>query len=694
MADAQLSLPTGDRRSGRDVAFALGIVFILAILFLPIPASVIDFCLALSIGVSILILLVALWIQRPLDFSAFPTVLLVVTMLRLSLNIATTRLILSEGNTGETAAGHVIGGFASLLMSGDFVIGLVIFLIIVTVNFVVITKGATRIAEVGARFTLDAIPGKQMAIDADLSAGIIDEKQAQLRRRELEEESSFFGAMDGASKFVRGDAIAGLLITFVNIIGGIAIGVWRHEMPMGEAADIYTRLSVGDGLVSQVPALITSLAAGLLVSKGGNKGSADVAVLNQLGNYPRALIVSGGLMFLLALTPGLPFVQFFLLGLMFASAGVIIPRRSAAAANAVERARVEKLAEEEAAKGDSVRGALQVQEVELLLGRQLRIKLLARQDELAHRVARMRQRFAREFGFVVPGIKVSESFDLGDAEYEIRIHGTSAARQKVSLSDVLVIASDRRPPFPCEDAIEPAFGMAAWRVPEIFQSELQQAGYEPIDLVSVMLTHLSEVIKANLPQLFSYRDMRMLIKDLDPEYARLVDELCPSQISISMLQAVFKLLLAEAVSIRNIGQVLEAVAEVAPHVKRAEAITEHVRMRLAAQICGDIFPDRVVRMVRLGSRWEQAFQQALKRNNRGEIVEFAFDPMQLEEFGRLATTRIGELVKRGERFAVTTSPDARPYVRMVTERVFPNVPVLSNVEIAKGLAIEAVDQIA
>ena len=301
MAIAETITPDPVAKNARDVFFALGIVIILAVLFLPIPAFLIDIGLAFSIALSVLILMVALWIQRPLDFSSFPTILLIATMLRLSLNIATTRMILSHGNEGTHAAGYVISGFAQLVMSGDFVIGLIVFMILIIVNFIVITKGATRIAEVGARFTLDAIPGKQMSIDADLSAGMIDDKAAQLRRRELEEESSFFGSMDGASKFVRGDAIAGLIITAINIVGGITIGYFRHGMGMGEAADVFIKLSVGDGLVTQIPALIVSLAAGLLVSKGGTRGSTDQAVFGQLGAYPRALYVAGGLLLLLAL---------------------------------------------------------------------------------------------------------------------------------------------------------------------------------------------------------------------------------------------------------------------------------------------------------------------------------------------------------------------------------------------------------
>src|SRR5215218_135292 len=359
------SLPT-PRRLGADAFFAGGIVAMLTILFLPIPPILIDLGLAFSIALSVLILMVALWIQRPLDFSSFPTVLLIATMLRLSLNIATTRMILSQGNIGTHAAGYVISGFSQLVMSGDFVIGLIVFMILVIVNFIVITKGATRIAEVGARFTLDAIPGKQMSIDADLSAGMINDKEAQRRRRELEEESAFFGAMDGASKFVRGDAIAGLIILAVNILGGIVLGVTHHGLTLARAADVYTKLSVGDGLVTQMPALIVSLSAGLLVSKGGTRGSAEQAVLRQLGGYPRAVSAAALMMFVLALMPGLPTAPFLLLGGVMAFVGYSLPRRQAALKQKEDARKADERAQVDAK--ESVKESLKTAEIELALG--------------------------------------------------------------------------------------------------------------------------------------------------------------------------------------------------------------------------------------------------------------------------------------------------------------------------------------
>ena len=683
------------RQDRRDVGFAVGIVLILTVLFLPIPAVLIDIGLAFSIALSVLILMVALWIQRPLDFSAFPTILLIATMLRLSLNVATTRLILSNGAEGYTAAGHVIGGFSRFVMSGDFVIGLIVFIILITVNFLVITKGASRIAEVGARFTLDAIPGKQMAIDADLSAGLIDEKQAQSRRRELEEESSFFGSMDGASKFVRGDAIAGLIITVVNIFGGIIIGVTRHGMELGDAADVFTKLSVGDGLVSQIPALIVSLAAGLLVSKGGTRGSADQAVLGQLGRYPRALLVASLLMIILAIMPGLPALPFVLLALVMAIAGYKIPRQAEQdrERRAAETLQAEQQADEEAR--NSVQEQLKVAEIELCLGQQLAAAFMTSHGELAHRVSKMRRKFARTYGFVVPDIRLGDDLALDPKSYEIRIHGTAVATEKLRLGDLLVITGERPgPDVPGDETREPAFGIKAQWVSEHFAGEVSKQGYTTVDTLSVLLTHLSEVVRNNLSHLLSYKDMRLLLDRLEPEYQRLMDELCPAHISHSGLQAVLKLLLAERVSIRNLNLIMESIAEIAPHARRPEQICEHVRMRMAQQICGDLMHDNRLKVLRLGNRWEMAFHKSLKRDAKGDVFEFDIDPRLIEEFGNEARVAIRKHMDTGIGFALVTAPDVRPYIRMIVERLFATLPVISHVEIARGVEVETLGSIS
>lgn len=680
---------------GRDIAFAVGIIMMLTILFLPVPTILIDLGLALSIAISVLILMVALWIAKPLDFSSFPTILLIATMLRLSLNIATTRAILSEGHNGPQAAGNVIAGFSQFVMGGDFVIGIVVFFILIVVNFLVITKGATRIAEVGARFTLDAIPGKQMSIDADLSAGVIDDKEARARRRELELESSFFGSMDGASKFVRGDAIAGLIITAINVFGGIVIGVTRHDMALSEAADVFTRLSVGDGLVSQIPALIVSLAAGLLVSKGGTTGSAEKAILDQLGNYPRALFVASVMLVILGLMPGLPAVPFLLLAALMTAVGYIKPIME-------ERTQAEELEQQEAqqrkkqeAERDTVKESLRSSELELVLGKQLSARFLPNRQEMAHRMTKMRKRFALEYGFVVPEVQITDDFALDPKSYQIKVHGTVVAEYQIRLGELMVFGDhEQLKNIPQSPVKEPAYGLDAVSVPDSFADDIKVLNLQSADNISVLLTHLSEVLRNNLPQLFSFTMMKNLISQMEPEYRKLVEDTCSGHISYPGFQSVLKLLLSERVSIRNLSLIVEAVAEVAPTIRKSEAIVEHVRTRIAQQLCGDLTENGILNLLRLGNRWELAFREGLKRDPAGEVVQFDIDPRVLEEFGTDADKIIKQYKMESGRFAIVTTPEARPYVRMIVERMHPDLPVLSHVEIGKGIEIKILGSIS
>ncbi|MBL8884729.1 MAG: flagellar biosynthesis protein FlhA [Hyphomicrobium sp.] len=680
--------------AGNDVAFAFGIIVILTILFVPLPAFMIDLGLAFSISLSVLVLMVALWISRPLDFTAFPIVLLIATMLRLALNIATTRLILSQGYEGGDAAGHVIAGFASFIMGGDFLIGVIVFLILITVNFLVITKGATRIAEVGARFSLDAMPGKQMAIDADLSAGLIDEQEARRRRREVEDESAFYGAMDGASKFVRGDAIAGLIITAINIGGGIVIGVVRHGLPIDRSLDVFLRLSIGDGLVTQIPALIISLAAGLIVSKGGTRESADKAVFGQIGSQPRAIMIAGLVVAALGLAPGLPMPPFVLLSGALVALAVIMPARRVAARKLAEDGEARQLAtaESEAVSGKEL---LRPAELELVFGSQLAGLLLHASGEIAVRVARIRRKFALQYGFVIPEVKISDDLSIGPKTYQIKVHGTIVAIGELRPGEVLVVyGSGRKPQFPGDVVTDPAFGMPAVWVPEMFTVGLRQEGFSPVDNASVLLTHLAEVVRTNLATVFSYRDLRSLIERLDPDYRKLVDEICPSQISNSGLQAVMKSLLMERVSIRNLHLIVEAVAEVAPFTRKIEAIAEHVRSRIAQQICGDLADGPQLKVLRLSNRWEMAFHQALKRDAKGEVIEFDLDPRMVEAFGAECTTAVHALLDQGHRFAIVCGAEARPYVRLVVERLFPTISVISHAEIGRTTGIATLGTVA
>lgn len=580
-------------------------------------------------------------------------------------------------------------------MSGDFVIGLTVFAIIVTVNFLVITKGATRIAEVGARFTLDAIPGKQMAIDADLSAGLIDEREAQVRRRELEEESAFFGSMDGASKFVRGDAIAGLIILAVNIFGGIIIGVTRHGLTLAAAADVYTKLSVGDGLVSQIPALIVSLSAGLLVSKGGTRGSAEQNILRQLSLYPRALTVSASLMFVLALIPGLPLAPFGTLGGIMAFIAYLIPKQAEKARLSQNDAVLPIQSKTSSEVTDTSRDILKVSSVELSLGKQLWAGMLPHQAELGQRVLRMRRNFAQDYGFIFPDIKLTDDLDVRPKHYQIRIQGALVAIGELQLRRHLVImGSSPSPDLAGEETTDPAFGMRAMWIPDAMIEEAKRQGFSPIDPVSTLLTHLSESLRNNLAQLLTYKDVRGLIERLDPEYRRLVDDIAPSLITHSTLQGVLKLLLAERVSIRNLELILEAVAEIAPFARRAEAIVEHVRVRLGSQICSDLAVDGVLGVLRLGPRWDLFFHERMKRDAKGEILGFDADPAQIEKFSSEAGAAIRERMEQGESFILLTTPEARPYVRLLLSRSFPAQPVLSHMEIGGGVQIKSVGSIS
>jgi flagellar biosynthesis protein FlhA len=678
-------------KGANEFAFACAMALLLAILFVPIPPFLLDMALALSISLSILILMVALWIERPLDFSAFPLVLLVVTMLRLALNVATTRLILSHGHEGDTAAGSMVGGFARLVMGGDFVIGLVVFIILLTVNFIVISKGAMRIAEVGARFALDAVPGKQMAIDADLSAGIIDDREARRRRHELEEESAFFGSMDGASKFVRGDAIAGLVITFVNSFGGIIIGVTRHGMDVASAADTFIKLTVGDGLVTQIPALIVSLAAGLLVSKGANRGTVENSIVKQIGAYPRAMMFSVGMLALLAVMPGLPFLPFAVLAAVFAAIVLTTTKRQAKASATEAALKETEAKQKEEASRSSTKEMLRVAEIELSLGRQLSSFILTSRGEMADRVAKMRKRFALQYGFVIPEIKLTDDIHLPPKDYAIKIHGTVAARFELRPGELLVVTGGKAPPTLPGDAVkEPAFGLDAMWFPDMFASELRHQGFNPFEPMSVMLTHVSEVLRNNLAQLLSYRDLRVITEGLEPEYKRLLEEIVPGTLSFSALQGVLKLLLSERVSVRNLNLILESVAEVAAQTRKPELIAEHVRLRLAQQICGDFSDEGALRVLRLGHVWDGIFLQALKRDGRGEVVEFDIDPANLEKFAGDATRHVKPLLEKGRSFVLATAPEARPYVRMIIDRVFPNLPVLSHLEVSRAGQIDLV----
>lgn len=664
-----------------DLALAFGILAIIIVLILPLPSMLLDFALALSITFSVLILMTSLFIQKPLEFSAFPTVLLIATMLRLSLNLASTRLILGHGHEGSSAAGHVIEAFGGFVMQGNFVIGVIVFAILVIVNFVVITKGSGRIAEVAARFTLDAMPGKQMAIDADLSAGLIDETTARTRRTELENESSFFGSMDGASKFVRGDAVAGLLITFINVIGGIIIGVAQNDLSFTDAAQTYTLLTVGDGLVSQIPALIVSIAAGLLVTKAGVEGAADEALFDQLSGYPQALGMSSFVMGAMALLPGLPAIPFLLLsggagGLAFhlwSSRRKAIQETEANEAQAVADTPVAE---------EPISSALKMDELRLEIGYAL-LPLINGKDhkKLTDQIKALRRQIAGDMGFVMPSVRILDNVQLESNAYVFRVKEVDSGKGEVYVNQLLVMdPQGGQIDLPGLHTTEPAFGLPATWIDESMREEASFRGYTVVDPPTVLTTHLTEIIKDNMAELLSYAEVQKLIDELGKEHKKLVDDLVPTQITVTGIQRVLQTLLTERISIRDLPTIMEGIAEAVGHTQSLTMITEHVRARLARQICAaNSDQDQNLPLLTLSPAWEQSFAESLV--GAGEDKQIAMQPSKLHEFIAIIRQRFEEAAQMGEVPVLLTSPGVRPHVRSIIERFRPQTFVMSQNEI-------------
>jgi flagellar biosynthesis protein FlhA len=666
-----------------EVGMAVGVIGVIMLLILPVPKFLMDFLLAISLVSSVLILMTALMMKRPLDFAIFPTVLLVSTLFRLGLNLASTRLILTHGHEGHDSAGQVINAFGQLMMGGSFIIGVIIFAIILVVNFVVITKGSTRIAEVSARFTLDSMPGKQMAIDADLSSGLITEDQAKLRRKELEQESTFFGAMDGASKFVRGDAMAGLIIVFINVIGGILIGVIQHQLPIGEAANTYIQLTIGDGLVTQVPAIIISIAAGFLVSKAGVEGSADKALVQQLATNPVSLGMVSGAAGLIGLIPGMPLIPFAALaigsGFMAWRLGRarLKPQPSAADLAAAENAGKPKEDVEE-----PIGTALTIDEVKIELGYSL-LSLINDLEgrRLTDQIRALRRALAQEYGFVIPSVRILDNMRLPTQGYAIRIKEMEAGTGEVRLGSLLAMdPMGRQVELPGEHTKEPAFGLPATWIDDSLREEATFRGYTIVDPSTVLTTHLTEILKENMADLLSYAEVQKLLRELGEEEKKLVDELVPSVVTVTTLQRVLQSLLREKVSIRDLGAILEGLAEAAPHSTSVTTLVEHVRSRLARQLCwqhrGE---DGALPIVTLSPEWEQAFAEALV--GQGEDKQLAMAPSRLQDFIRAVRDVFERAAMAGESAVLLTGPQVRPYVRSIIERFRGQTVVMSQNEI-------------
>ncbi|MGF6861819.1 flagellar biosynthesis protein FlhA [Rhodobacteraceae bacterium MBR-64] len=665
------------------ILLALALLAVIVMMILPMPSIVLDIGLAASFALAILMFTVTLFIERPLDFSAFPTVLLASLMLRLSLNISSTKLIIGEGHTGTDAAGKVIEGFAMFVMNGNVLLGVVVFSVLLIVNFIVITKGAGRMAEVGARFALDAMPGKQLAIDADVSAGSIDHVEAKARREREQAETTFFGSLDGASKFVKGDAVAGLLITLLNIVMGLIIGTVVHGMSIGQAFETYAILTVGDGLVGQIPAVIISIASALLLARGGTTGATDRALFAQLGRFPPALATVAVLMGLFALVPGLPFLPF-VLGAVGLGAGAHFVSRAAQKATQAAPKPAEPAAREK-----SLGDVLDLDEIHVEFAPDLVAMVLDPATGLDARIANMRTHVATTFGLILPEIRLTDDALLPPGTYRIRIHGVEQARDLLHPDMVLALTAEG---VETPDGLvvkEPVYGAPARWIPSRLQEDMVFQGATVVTPAEVLATHLLEVLKQNFSRLLTLRALRRLLDEVvnlsDANRAsanrRMIEDLIPDKVPVDLLLSVLRLLLEERVSIRNLPLILESIAEVRLSQPNAEAITEQVRQRLGFQLVSGLRrADGTIPLIQLAADWEDAFLTYQIDGDRGQ-TDIALPP---EAFNRLASglaTALARAADAGHTAAVVTSTRRRRFVRTVMAAKGLSSPVLSFDEI-------------
>ena len=669
-------------RISSEVGLVSGVVLVLIILVVPLPAVLLDAALALNIVVSVLILMVALLLHRPLDFQSFPQLLLITTLFRLGLNVATTRAILAQGHEGPQAAGDVIAAFGKYLMGGDILVGLIVFAILLMVNHIVVSKGAGRIAEVAARFHLDAMPGKQMAIDADLSAGTIDEAQAKLRRRELHEESGFHGAMDGAAKFVKGDAIAGLISTFINLLGGLAIGIGRHGLAFGEAVETYTILTVGDGLVGQIPALLVSVAAAIVVTKAANEEQADKLMARELAGW-KPLAIASGSSVVMGLLPGMPILPF--LALAGATGGAAWLQRKAGVAEPTT------IAEAPAAPTEpAVAEALRMDLLRLELGYGLLSLASGDAPRLTEQIRGLRRSIAQEMGFVLPSVRIQDNLDLPPDTYILRVKEIEAARGVLRPPLHLAINPEGGvPDMPGEKTSEPAFGLPALWIEEKLRDEALARGCTVVDCAGVLATHLTEVVRENMSELLSYSETVKLLDELPREQQKLVQELIPTQVSIGVLQRLLQALLSERVSIRDLPTILEGLQEAAAANLRAlPQMLGIVRMRLSRQLSESARGGQgYVPIVMLSPEWEVAFTECLA--GPPEDRQLAMDPSRLQAFMQRLRDVLDAQAAQGEHPVLLCSGALRPHLRAIVERFRPSTAVLSQAEIHPRVRIRS-----
>ncbi|MEE9466673.1 MAG: flagellar biosynthesis protein FlhA [Candidatus Neomarinimicrobiota bacterium] len=665
-----------------DIGLGTAIILILGVMLIPLPTFLMDVFLAMNILGALVILFVALYTLKPLDFAVFPSLLLIVTLFRLALNVATTRLILGRGYAGE-----VIQAFGNFVVSGNYVVGFIIFLILVLINFLVITKGATRIAEVTARFTLDAMPGKQMAIDADLNSGLIDEDEARQRRVDISREADFYGAMDGASKFVRGDAIAGLLITGINIIGGLVIGTLQVGLTMGEAARKYTLLTVGDGLVAQIPALIVSTAAGLIVTRANSESDLGRDVASQISGHPIALYIASGTLFLIGLIPGMPLFPFITLALLLASTGYMKSRSTVLEEQKLreaEEARVE-IPEER------IENFLHPDPFEIEIGYGLISLVDANQGgDLLNRISSIRKGIALELGIIIPPIRLRDNINLGANEYIFKVYGIEVARSEVMVGYNLVLNPDPQAGLVGIDTVEPTFNLPALWVSGEQKAKAEAAGFTVVEPAVVVATHLMEILKANAYKLLDRQEVKKMLDDLKEEKAAVVEGLVPDLLPLGVIQQVIRNLLKEGIPIRNLVTILETVADYALVTKDPDILTEHVRSALADTIT-DLFQtdDRPISVATLEPQLEDHILQATRKGD-AYVGNLGFTPPQVKDMLTAISGQVETIVKEGGRPAILVSPAIRRFVRQFIETVLPAVSVLSFAELSPIVELRSV----
>jgi len=672
-----------------DVMIAAGLVGILIVMLIPIPPILIDMFLTLSFTLSLLVLLVAIYTTKPLEFSVFPSMLLISTLFRLSLNVASTRLILAHGNEGASAAGGVIQAFGSFVVGDNYFIGIIVFTILVIINFVVITKGSGRVAEVAARFTLDAMPGKQMSIDADLNAGLINDEEARKRRKNIESEADFYGSMDGASKFVRGDAIAGIIITFVNIVGGLLIGVIQKNMAIANAAQAYTRLTIGDGLVTQIPALIISTAAGIVVTRASSGKNLGKELTSQLLVHPRAIAIVSGILFLLGLISGMPKIPFFIFALLGAGLSWTIGRMQKE-----EASDTKKRSEEAALKPDKekIENLLPLDVLELEVGYALiNIVDSDQSGDLLERIVSIRKQFAMDLGIVVPSVHIRDNLQLQPGEYQILIKGVKVAGGALMAEHYLGMdPGNVSKTIEGIETTEPAFGLPALWISKAQKEEAELAGYTVVDLPTVIATHLTEVIRIHAHELLGRQEAQRLIENFQKNYPKVVEELIPGILPLGAVVRVLQNLLREQVSIRDLLTIFETLADEGIKSKDTDVLTESVRRALARGITKKYTTDEgLVPVLSLDRKVEEMISNSLLQTEAG--VQLVLDPQYAHQVLQSITKSIEVNPQLAGQPVLLTSPTIRRHLRKLTERFIPQLVILSHNELTASANVRSVD---